>query len=401
MTQAPQKRRRRRLLFAAIALGLGLGAALVVLEVVLRIAWNPPAQMAEFQQKGLYCDLPSGNAGLVPGYRGTLQLVPTEPVTRIAIDSLGMRGPEPGDRRPGERRVLVVGDSMVFGYGVDEEQTFVRALEANVRTSGHDVTIGNGGISGFNSYEAARRIGDLRPGFAPDAILYCCYLGNDAFENRNTDVVVCGGLRFAGPNARLMQRSMRARWMARSRLCLWLEGWVTVNAPSWSLLPDLIAAWPNPALEGFPGSPGQPGLDGCLFLDTTDENAAWPAGAPAVLPRVLADFRSAFAAAKAAADPLPIHVLILPALCHCSDEEHAAGLRAAGFDPAGFQRGLIQRRLRAIAAELGLPVLDATPWLAAETDLPALFVSDRGHFSPRGHAVVAAHLARELAPLWR
>jgi lysophospholipase L1-like esterase len=45
--------------------------------------------------------------------------------------------------------------------------------------------------------------------------------------------------------------------------------------------------------------------------------------------------------------------------------------------------------------------LDATPILAADKDPAALFLSDAGHLSARGHEVVAAWLARELATAWR
>ena len=43
--------------------------------------------------------------------------------------------------------------------------------------------------------------------------------------------------------------------------------------------------------------------------------------------------------------------------------------------------------------------LDATPILAAEPDPSGLFISDGGHFNTRGHELIAAWLANELAPL--
>lgn len=404
-----KRRRRRRLLFVLVALGLSLGLSLALLELGLRSLWTPPSVMAEFQQKGLYCTLPDGSAGLQPGYRGTLQLTPDEPRTTVAVNSLGMRGDEPGDKRDGEYRLLCVGDSMVFGYGVEHEQTFAHLLETTVRgtprsapsPTGRMLTVGNGGISGFNSFESARRIGQLRPVFAPDAVLYCCYLGNDAIENRNTDTLVVGGLRFAGASARLMQRSTRARWMARSRLLLWLEGWLVINKPEWSLLGLAAETAATPTMLGLPGSaPGTGSPDACLFLDVVDESTAWPAGSPPALPRALADFRAALQQAQAAAARLPLHVLILPMWCHVDPDAYTAELRRIGFDPAAFRRGAFQERLVRLCAELALPVMDATPWLAAASDTRSLFVSDRGHLSPRGHAVIAEHLAVTLKDLW-
>lgn len=401
MTPAPGPARRRRRLLFAVLLGLAsLLVSLTAVEILLRVAWSPSSLMAEFQQKGLYVELPDGSASLQPGYRGTLQLTPAEPRTTVAINTLGMRGPEVAPKRDGEHRLLVVGDSLVFGYGVDDAETFCRQLETRVRTSGRDLTVGNGGVSGFNSFEAARRIGHLRPSFAPDAVLWCCYFGNDAIENRNDDVAVVGGLRFHGPFARLMQRSARARWMARSRTCLWIESWLFVNKPDWSLVGPLADAVPDDRMAGFPGAPGGPTLDAGLFLDVIDEGTSWPRGGPPVLPRALADFRRGIEQAKTEARGLPLHVLILPMWCHCTAADWEAAVRRAGLDPASLRRGAIQERLAQLCAELGVPALDATPWLAAAGDTASLFVSDKGHLSPRGNSVIAEHLARELAPLW-
>jgi len=391
-------RRRRKWLFAAIAISLSLTVALGAIEILLRVAWSPPALMAEFQQKGLYQELPDGSAGLTPGYRGTFQLTPDEPVTTIAIDSLGLRGAEPGDRRAGERRLLVVGDSLVFGYGVDQPETFCAVLQTLVRDSGKDLTVGNGGVSGFNTFESAQRIANLRPTFGPDAVLLCVFLGNDSRENRNRDVAIVGGLRFAGPFARMMRTSARARWMARSRLCLWLEGWLFVNKGDWSLAADYLAAVPNDAMAGFPDDLRQ---GAGLFLDVIDETTAWPPGAPPVVPRAMADFRAGLERAKAAANGLPLHVVVLPTWSHCTAADHDAELRRLGFDPSSFRRGALQQRLLALCRELGLPALDATPWLEAAGDTRASYLSDKGHLSARGNRIVAENLARELAPLWR
>ena len=382
-------------------MALSVSVALGVLEIVLRVAWSPPSAMAEFQQKGLYRELPDGSAGLTPGYRGTFQLTPEEPVTTIAIDSLGLRGDEVGDKRDGERRLLVVGDSLVFGYGVDQAETFCAALQTTVRGTGKVVTVGNAGVSGFNPFEAAQRIVSLRPTFTPDAILLCVFLGNDALENRNHDVAIVGGSRFAGPFARLMQRSARARWMARSRLCLWMEAWLFSNKPSWSLLDDLGAVWTNAATLGFPDASRQLGnANAGLFLDAIDPNTAWPADAPAILPLVMTDFRAGLERARENASGLPLHVLVLPSWCHCTAADYDAELVRIGFDPTKFRRGSIQRRLIGLCSELGLPVMDATPWLEAAGDTRSSYLSDKGHLSARGHRIVAENLARELAPLW-
>lgn len=115
----------------------------------------------------------------------------------------------------------------------------------------------------------------------------------------------------------------------------------------------------------------------------------------------MSDVKQALTEARAAADGLPLHVLILPALCHVSDSVHRAELERVGFDAAAYRRGAHQERLRAVCDELGLPVHDATPWFETLTDPATPYLPDRGHLSVRGNELVAEHLANELAPLWR
>ena len=136
------------------------------------------------------------------------------------------------------------------------------------------------------------------------------------------------------------------------------------------------------------------------FLDAIDPNTAWPADAPAILPLVMTDFRAGLERARENASGLPLHVLVLPSWCHCTAADYDAELVRIGFDPTKFRRGSIQRRLIGLCSELGLPVMDATPWLEAAGDTRSSYLSDKGHLSARGHRIVAENLARELAPLW-
>lgn len=399
----PVRRRRRFVLLALAAATVTLVFTAALLEVLARLLWELPPAMAEFRQAGLYVQTPSGGTGLAPGYRGSLRLMLDAPDTRVEINALGLRGPEIPPKQPGDERVLVVGDSLVFGYGVEAEQTFVAQLESRLRAGGRAIAVGNGGVSGFNSFEVAQRIGDLRPGFAPDAVVCCLYLGNDAFENRNRDFLVTGGLRFTGPWAVLMRDSWRARMATHSRFLLWCETWLVTNAPQHSLLPRIVMSPEALALrEGFPGTPPVWGeTHAGLYLDVLDEQAAWPPGAPAVLPRVFADFRAALLAARQAAAGLPLLVVVLPTWWHVDAEAHRARLVEMKFDPAGFRRGRMQERLRELCAELALPVLDATPWLEGVPDRRAMFLADGGHLTAAGHAVVAARLEAAVADLLR
>ena len=82
----------------------------------------------------------------VPGTRGTFTLGSGS--TEVAINAKGFRGPEieyaRDDRR---RRIVVLGDSYVWGYGVDQKNVFTELLG----TARPDVEVVNLGVSGYST----------------------------------------------------------------------------------------------------------------------------------------------------------------------------------------------------------------------------------------------------------
>ena len=56
------------------------------------------------------------------------------------INAFGFRDVEVAERAPpGRLRVLALGDSFTFGWGVELEDTWVKRVEAALRARGHDV----------------------------------------------------------------------------------------------------------------------------------------------------------------------------------------------------------------------------------------------------------------------
>src|SRR5204863_1476949 len=78
-------------------------------------------------------------------------LWPPELAYEVHINALGLRGPEIERTPPvGRTRILALGDSMTFGYHLEEDETWPARLEALLRGAGRDVEVVNGGVGGWS-----------------------------------------------------------------------------------------------------------------------------------------------------------------------------------------------------------------------------------------------------------
>lgn len=119
----------------------------------------------------------------IPGSR-FVQARSTYQVT-YEINSIGFRGPEIPRQPPnGFKRLLVIGDSIVEGHGVDFNHTFAYRLGENLRDVGWEViNVGVGGASPI--YYAANL--DRYLSLKPDAVLILIY-DNDTIGDRIREV---------------------------------------------------------------------------------------------------------------------------------------------------------------------------------------------------------------------
>lgn len=94
----------------------------------------------------------------------------------VQVNALGLRGPEPV---PGQRRVLLLGDSRVYGMFLQDEQTLDRGLEKALRaTCGEDVAVFNGGVPGYSTEQAMELLSEVGPVLQPEVIVLFNCMGD-------------------------------------------------------------------------------------------------------------------------------------------------------------------------------------------------------------------------------
>lgn len=92
---------------------------------------------------------------------------------RVLVNSLGLRSAEiPDEKKPGEVRILLLGDSCVFSDRVDQSRALDAALERELRArTGRAVRVVNGGCPGYSSFQGVYLVRDVAPQVQPDIVV--------------------------------------------------------------------------------------------------------------------------------------------------------------------------------------------------------------------------------------
>lgn len=140
-----------------VALALAEGALVI---------WDPPLSRPRVKNHMMY----SPDFGWLnrPGAEGWLADIGYH----IRINSNGHRGPEQTLEKPeGVFRILGLGDSFSFGWGVEEEHTFLRILEKTLRAKGHRVEVLNAAVPAWHSVQSLAYLKKRGVRFKPDLVL--------------------------------------------------------------------------------------------------------------------------------------------------------------------------------------------------------------------------------------
>ena len=103
----------------------------------------------------------------------------------VDINSLGLRDREYGPKQSGEFRILSLGDSYAYGFGLPLEQTYTKVLERmlNARFPANRFSVINAGVSGYGTRQMTLSVRDLRDVLHPDFAVATFVAGNDVYDD--------------------------------------------------------------------------------------------------------------------------------------------------------------------------------------------------------------------------
>jgi len=173
----------------------GTVVALLAAELICRAVVEDPFKgMGEERNSwrvvGLVND-PQLEFSFQPGYEGRMTLA-GEYDLPFRINSQGLRDDHDyAEQHPGTTRILLVGDSFVFGVGVALEDTLGKQLERALNASGpaRPVEVVAAGVPSYGIDAYALLIERWVPRLHPDLVVVALYPGNDLldYELKATD----------------------------------------------------------------------------------------------------------------------------------------------------------------------------------------------------------------------
>ena len=288
----------------------------------------------------------------------------------IAVNGAGLRDDEEiGPKAQDERRIVLLGDSLVLAVQVPFRDTFGELLEQRLNARGSPVRyrVINAGVQGYGPVEEQLYFRSIADTVQPDLVLAVLFVGNDAEEavgsqhkldpGRRTSAVVVDSL--LTRLRRLVRRSMVLQ-------ILRLRAMSVVDRLSPSLAP------PEPPLQSYAARPAPRIAEGLALARRSVEDIKQTAS------------RSGATAA----------VVLMPARFQVDDGDYGRLKEIVAATGGNLIRDAASTRFQEALAPVGVPMLDLLPPLRGALPGPDLFYQETVHLTPRGHTVVAAALDR-------
>lgn len=369
---------------------------------------------------GLFIEKPAAAAGLIFPPGSSLTYRTREFTFTANINRAGFRDREFALTKAAGTRIVAIGDSFTYGWGVGVEQSWPKVLEASLRERGYDVEVANLGQPGASPVVYARTAIKAIPLLKPDIVIVAVTQGDDLAQLKGEDgsstphpdagrQEAAGGPRQGGASG--LARAVAGRlypnflFLLRRRAV----GGQTVNV-EWesqagrvlqTLTPEERARFDrldSEVRERFRRGELNPDLlQGSLkrpdyFLETLDTSRPAVRAMISAMGRALTTIKEV--AARNRAEVIAVSI---PYKVYASRRDLESSRRLGlSLVPEMVTSNAAGEAVAAACASTGVRVFDLTGAFRAEADGTPLFFELDGHLNPKGHEVFARLLTPPL-----
>ena len=183
-------------------------AAVSLLDRRTLLAWEAPVPVTHT------------GAPYLPGNPYLLwEMVPGDRIemgAEVHVNSLGFRGPETTQNKPaGKRRILVLGDSTVYGHGVSNNEVFPQQLSQQI---GDDIEVINMGAPGYSTAQSINLMNMRGWSLSPDLVIIANLWSDNNFDSFVDKTIISNRI-----DADSKWVSTASIWLQKSALYRWLD----------------------------------------------------------------------------------------------------------------------------------------------------------------------------------
>jgi len=323
-------------------------AAELIVRLVAPQTLPSQEQIRSFVLEGMYVAVSRTGYRLAPDFSGSIER--GGHITEFSSNSLGLRGPELGDKE--KPRLLALGDSFTWGWGVPQGEEWIHWVGQELGNAGVKVETINAGVNGYGTESALRLLERIGPEVQPDIVLLG-FFANDYTDNllgATGIYTVRGGYLFDQFSHDILQENVLARESHLYRLVT--TAWETFRVKY---------------LGGVPTNRPMKNFSSAEFRQGMELSEQWI---------VALDEKCLRLGARLA-------VMWLPA-----DVYATRGTRPEDIP--------LRSELQARVAAAGIPSFDLLPVAAGEGRVAGLYLGGDGHFSVRGNRVAGRAIGKWL-----
>ena len=153
-------------------------ALLIIGAVLLELTYRIYKWKTSFRTIYRKSNTPGLLFELRPNYKKIYKGEDYEKKILYSTNKFGQRNPDFNIKEKGLKKILIIGDSIAFGFGVDEQHTFPRVLEKILNKKKYQFRVINASVGTYNVIQDYYFIKHRAKYFKPEQIILCLNLSN-------------------------------------------------------------------------------------------------------------------------------------------------------------------------------------------------------------------------------